>query len=122
MFRGFATVTFYADDLAAAKDWYTELLGVEAVLRLPRAARDAGVHRVQGRRRRGRARPHRPQVRTGRRGQRPRRRGDCIWHVDDLPPQWSKLLAMGATEYEARDRTRVRGSRPHRWSTRSATS
>ncbi len=27
MFRGFATVSFYADDLAAARDWYTELLG-----------------------------------------------------------------------------------------------
>ena len=28
MFRGFATVNFYADDLAAARDWYTKLLGV----------------------------------------------------------------------------------------------
>jgi catechol 2,3-dioxygenase-like lactoylglutathione lyase family enzyme len=30
MFRGFATLSCYAGDLAAARDWYTELLGVEA--------------------------------------------------------------------------------------------
>jgi catechol 2,3-dioxygenase-like lactoylglutathione lyase family enzyme len=30
MLRGFATVNFYADDLAAARDWYAEPFGVEA--------------------------------------------------------------------------------------------
>ena len=35
MFRGFATLSFYADDLAAAKDWYTELLGVEPYYAFP---------------------------------------------------------------------------------------
>ena len=29
MLRGLTTVNFFADDLSAAKDWYTELLGVE---------------------------------------------------------------------------------------------
>lgn len=29
MLRGLTTVTFFADDLSAARDWYTELLGVE---------------------------------------------------------------------------------------------
>jgi hypothetical protein len=29
MFRGFATITFYADDLAAARGWCTELVGIE---------------------------------------------------------------------------------------------
>jgi predicted enzyme related to lactoylglutathione lyase len=29
MLRGLTTVTFFADDLTAARDWYTELLGIE---------------------------------------------------------------------------------------------
>ena len=29
MLRGLTTVSFFADDLSAARDWYTELLGVE---------------------------------------------------------------------------------------------
>ena len=29
MLRGLTTVNFFADDLSAARDWYTELLGVE---------------------------------------------------------------------------------------------
>jgi len=29
MLRGLTTVNFFADDLSAAQDWYTELLGVE---------------------------------------------------------------------------------------------
>src|SRR5688572_6207439 len=35
MFRGFATISFYADDLAAARDWYTKLLGIEAYYAFP---------------------------------------------------------------------------------------
>ena len=37
MFRGFATISFYADDLAAARDWYAELFGVEAYYVYPPA-------------------------------------------------------------------------------------
>jgi catechol 2,3-dioxygenase-like lactoylglutathione lyase family enzyme len=29
MLRGFATISYWADDLEAAKDWYAELLGIE---------------------------------------------------------------------------------------------
>jgi hypothetical protein len=29
MLRGFATISFWADDLEAAKRWYAELLGIE---------------------------------------------------------------------------------------------
>ena len=29
MLRGLTTVSFFADDLSAARDWYTDLLGVE---------------------------------------------------------------------------------------------
>ena len=35
MFRGFATISFHADDLSAARDWYTELLGIEPYFAFP---------------------------------------------------------------------------------------
>ena len=37
MFRGFATISFYADDLAAARQWYAELLGMEPYYAFPAA-------------------------------------------------------------------------------------
>jgi hypothetical protein len=33
--RGMATVNFWADDVAAARDWYAELFGVEAYFQRP---------------------------------------------------------------------------------------
>ncbi len=35
MLRGFATVSFYAADLHAAREWYTELLGIEPYFAVP---------------------------------------------------------------------------------------
>src|ERR1700709_2369357 len=35
MFRGFATLNLFADDIAAARDWYAELFGVEAYYAYP---------------------------------------------------------------------------------------
>ena len=99
MFRGFATISFYADDLAAARDWYTELLGVEAYYVYPPAP----------------AAPAYVEFRVGddedelglidRRYAPPGARnapGGAVmhWHVDDLPGTVEKLLAMGATEYQ----------------------
>lgn len=37
MLRGMATVSFYAADVKAARDWYQELLGVEAYFAVPSA-------------------------------------------------------------------------------------
>jgi predicted enzyme related to lactoylglutathione lyase len=34
-FHGFATVSFFADDMQAAQQWYTELFGVEPYFRRP---------------------------------------------------------------------------------------
>jgi predicted enzyme related to lactoylglutathione lyase len=99
MFRGFATISFYADDIAAARDWYTELLGVEAYYAYPPAP----------------AAPAYVEFRVGddedelgfidRRYAPPGARnapGGAVmhWHVDDLPGAVEKLLAMGATEYQ----------------------
>ena len=100
MFRGFATISFYADDLAAARDWYTELLGVEAYYAFPEPP----------------AAPAYIEFRVGDDGDElgfiDRRYAPSgasntpggavlFWHVDDLRATVEKLLAMGATEYEA---------------------
>ena len=100
MFRGFATISFYADDLAAARDWYTKLLGIEAYYAFPEPP----------------AAPAYIEFRVGDDGDElgfiDRRYAPSgasnapggavlFWHVDDLPATVEKLLAMGATEYEA---------------------
>jgi predicted enzyme related to lactoylglutathione lyase len=99
MFRGFATVSFYADDLAAARDWYAELFGVEAYYAYPPAP----------------AAPAYVEFRVGddedeigfidRRYAPPGSGGApggaiVHWHVDDLRGTVDRLLAMGATEYQ----------------------
>jgi predicted enzyme related to lactoylglutathione lyase len=99
MFRGFATISFYADDLSAARDWYTQLLGIEPYYAYPPAP----------------AAPAYIEFRVGddgdelgfidRRyapaGARNAPGGAVMhWHVDDLPGTVEKLLAMGATEYQ----------------------
>jgi predicted enzyme related to lactoylglutathione lyase len=99
MFRGLATISFYADDLAAARDWYTELLAVEPYYAVPQPP----------------AAPAYIEFRVGddeselgfidRRyapGGAANTPGGAVmlWHVDDLTATVEKLLAMGATEYE----------------------
>src|ERR1700754_3576592 len=99
MFRGFATISFYADDLAAARDWYTELLGVEPYYAYPpapappaylefRIGDDADELGFIDRR----SAP--AGAGTGPGG------AVMHWHVDDLAGTVEKLLAMGATEYQ----------------------
>jgi predicted enzyme related to lactoylglutathione lyase len=99
MFRGFATLNFYADDVAAARDWYSELFGVDAYYAYPPAP----------------AAPAYVEFRVGddedeigfidRRYAPPSASagpGGAIvhWHVDDLQATVERLLAMGATEYQ----------------------
>ncbi len=35
MLQGLATISFYAADLEAARQWYTDLLGIEAYFQMP---------------------------------------------------------------------------------------
>ena len=99
MFRGFATITFYADDLAAAKAWYTELLGVEAYYAFPeppaapayvefRLGDDADELGFLDRRYAPAGAGNAP--------------GGAVmhWHVDDLTGTLENLLTMDATEYQ----------------------
>lgn len=99
MFRGFATISFYADDLAAARTWYAELLGTEPYFAYPaapevpayiefRVGDDEDELGIIDRRFAppGAANPPGGAV--------------TFWHVDDLPATADRLLAMGAVEYE----------------------
>lgn len=93
MLRGLATISFWADDLEAARRWYAELLGVEPYF----------------------ARPGYYEFRVGdyqhELGLIDRRfaptaaaagPGGAVayWHVDDVRAALDRLLSLGAKEYE----------------------
>lgn len=105
MFRGFATISFYADDVAAARDWYAQLLGVEAYYEVPSGPSGPDAP----------APPAYVEFRIGdfpdelgiidRRFAPPgaaNAPGGAImsWHVDDLEATFETLLSLGATVYE----------------------
>jgi predicted enzyme related to lactoylglutathione lyase len=97
MLRGLSTVSFFADDLAAAKAWYSELLGVDAYFVRPEAGPPAYVEFRIGDYQHelgiidSRYAPHSTSP-----------AGAVIyWHVDDLKETYARLLAMGAKENEA---------------------
>jgi predicted enzyme related to lactoylglutathione lyase len=98
MLRGLTTVTFYAEDLMAARRWYAELLGIEAYF----------VREVDGV-------PAYIEFRIGdyqhelglldRRFAGPGHSAEpggatVYWHVDDVAGSFQRLLSMGATEYQ----------------------
>jgi predicted enzyme related to lactoylglutathione lyase len=98
MLRGMATVSYWADDLKAARRWYAELLGVEPYFERPDAENPAYVEfRI------GDAqdelgiidRKYAPS--GGRAGP-----GGAVlyWHVDDIEATLARLKTMGATEHE----------------------
>lgn len=97
--RGFATINFWADDLAAAVAWYTELLGVAPYFERPGPD----------------GRPAYAEFRIGdyqaELGIIDRRYGPpgaatepggavMYWHVDDLNATVQRLLSLGAKEYQ----------------------
>jgi catechol 2,3-dioxygenase-like lactoylglutathione lyase family enzyme len=98
MLRGFATVSFYATDMHAAREWYTEFLGLEPYYAVPNADDPAylewrfgdfqcelGI--VDAR--------YAKQTVTGGPA------GAVIhWHVDDLEGTLDRLLSLGATVLE----------------------
>ncbi|OLB73378.1 MAG: glyoxalase [Actinobacteria bacterium 13_2_20CM_2_71_6] len=99
MLRGLATVSFYADDLAAARKWYTELLGIEPYFARPDVGPPAYIEFRLGDYQHElgvidrRYAP--PGSATGPGGV------VVFWHVDDVAAAVEKLLSMGAKQYEA---------------------
>ena len=111
MLRGFATINYWAADLSAARDWYSQLLGIDPYFE--RAELDG---RIVG--------PDDPDYHRARLGYVEFRIGDyqhelglidsryapggpsgstggvvLYWHVDDVGAAMEKLLSMGAKEY-----------------------
>ena len=96
--RGMATVNFWADDMVAARNWYTELFGVEAYFQLPDAE-----HPAYAEFRIGDSedefgiidRKYAPKaMQPGPGG------AILLWHVDDIEAAFERLKAMDATEYD----------------------
>lgn len=98
MLRGLATVSFFADDLAAAKEWYSELLGVEPYFERPANGQPAAYYEFRigdyqaelGLIDRRYAPPQAPAAAWG---------AIIYWHVDDVQAALDRLLSMGATPY-----------------------
>ena len=99
MLRGFATITYWADDMAAARRWYAELLGVEPYFERP--GPDGLVAYAEFR-----IGDSQDELGLIQRGWQPAgaatEPGGAVmyWHVDDIEATFAKLLAMGAKQYQ----------------------
>jgi predicted enzyme related to lactoylglutathione lyase len=92
--RGLSTVSFWADDMQAARSWYSELLGFEPYFERGGAYLEfrIGDHQHElGIVDRAYAPPAAAAGPGG---------AVVYWHVDDVEAMYDRLLAMGATEYQ----------------------
>jgi predicted enzyme related to lactoylglutathione lyase len=97
--RGFATLNFWADDVAAARDWYAGFLDTQAYFerngpdgQLAYAEFRLGDNQAEFGIVDRRFAP--PGAASGPGG------SVMYWHVDDLPGTIERLLALGAREYQ----------------------
>ena len=99
MFRGIATVSFYADDLTAAGAWYAELFGVDPYFAFPPAPEQPAYLEF-------RIGDDEDELGLIDRRYAPSGAADppggavVFWHVDDLPATAQRLRDLGAVEYE----------------------
>ena len=95
MLRGFATVSFFAEDMAAAKAWYTELLELEPYFAVPNAETpviwSGGSATSSASSASSTPSSPRTTVSTKPAG------AVIFWHVDDLEGSVERLLSLGAT-------------------------
>ncbi|MET1032982.1 MAG: VOC family protein [Candidatus Saccharimonadales bacterium] len=98
MLRGMATINYFADDMVAARDWYSELFGIQPYFQMPNAETpgyiefrigdDADEFGIINR-------AYAPKgMQQGPGG------AIMLWHVEDVEATMKKLLSMGATEYD----------------------
>ncbi|WP_405062737.1 VOC family protein [Kribbella sp. NBC_01505] len=98
MLRGMATVSFYAEDVKAARDWYAEFLGTEAYFAVPSAEEPVYVEFRFGDFQaelgiiNAKFAPHK--VDGGPAG------AILNWQVDDLEATLARLVELGATVNE----------------------
>lgn len=97
--RGIATISYWSDDMKAAKAWYSELLGIEPYFERP--GPDGQPVYVEFR-----LGDYQHELGLIDRHFAPARStygpGGAImyWHVDDIETTYEKLMTMGAEEYE----------------------
>lgn len=98
MLRGLTTISFFAHDVAAARDWYAEFLGMKAYFQRPEQEAPAYVEFRVG--------DYQHElgiidVRFAPEGWNAEAGSAIVyWAVDDLNAAWERLLEMGATPYE----------------------
>ncbi|MCF4120913.1 VOC family protein [Antribacter sp. KLBMP9083] len=96
MLRGLTTINFYADDLTAARDWYTEVLGIE-----PYFAREIEGALAYVEFRIG---DYQHELGFIDRRFAPAAQGPggamTYWAVDDVAAAYERLLALGATVHQ----------------------
>ncbi|MBM7789894.1 VOC family protein [Tenggerimyces flavus] len=97
MLRGLTTVSFYADDLTAAKQWYSEFLGVDAYYAYPPESPAYVEFRIGDYEHElgiidGKYRVHPATEQAA---------GEIVyWHVDDLQATLDRLIELGATLHD----------------------
>lgn len=97
MLRGLTTVSFYAADLAAAKKWYTELLGIDPYFEYPVTGPPAYIEFRLG------DYQHELGIIDNRYAPYGSVAGPAgavvYWHVDDVTATFERLLSMGAKKH-----------------------
>jgi predicted enzyme related to lactoylglutathione lyase len=96
--RGMATVSFFADDIKAARKWYSELLGTDPYFERPDTINPAYIEFRIGDHQHELGiidKKFAPQSSISSPG------GAVVfWHVDDIEGMLEKVKSMGAREYE----------------------
>lgn len=96
--RGLTTVSFFADDMLAARKWYSELLGIDPYFQRPDAENPAYIEFRIG--------DYQHELGIIDRNYAQQGTSDApggaviYWHVDDVEGMVERVKAMGATEHE----------------------
>jgi predicted enzyme related to lactoylglutathione lyase len=96
--RGMATVNYWADDVIAARHWYSQSFGFEAYFQQPNAEHPAYIEFRIG--------DDEDEFgiidrRYARKSMQPGPGGAILlWHVDNIEAVFERLIAMGAKEYD----------------------
>jgi predicted enzyme related to lactoylglutathione lyase len=98
LLRGVATISFYADDVKAARKWYSDLLGVDPYFERPDSENPGYIEFRLGDYQHELGiidRKYAPKTASKDPG------GAVVfWHVDDIAGAVQKVKSMGAREYE----------------------
>ena len=98
MLRGMANVSYWAEDLKKARQWYTDLFGIEPYFQLPNAENPGYIE--------FRVSDYLHEVGIIDKKYRPAQATDgpggaiLNWHVDDINKAIERLVDMGAIEFE----------------------